>query len=190
MSASSWSLATVETAAGPVACIETEQGLFALEPSLARVGLPDCRTVISLFEDWSPLGSSALACCRQPRSGGARRANAAVSRPCLRARSCVRARTFRPGRDGNAGGEEGGAAAVLLHEAASQCRGRRGRHRPYADGSGSSTGKSNLQPSSESVHATSQPKRRWTTWPDGRWLSTSLHVTIIARPRPSTSSIG
>ncbi len=53
MSASSWSLATVETAAGPVACIETEQGLFALEPSLARVGLPGCRTVISLFEDWT-----------------------------------------------------------------------------------------------------------------------------------------
>ena len=53
MSASSWSLATVETAAGPVACIETEQGLCALEPSLARVGLPGCRTVISLFEDWT-----------------------------------------------------------------------------------------------------------------------------------------
>src|SRR5689334_9148912 len=53
MSASNWSLATVETAAGPLACIETQQGLFALEPSLARVGMPGCRSVIALFDDWS-----------------------------------------------------------------------------------------------------------------------------------------
>ena len=36
-----------------MACIETERGLFALEPSLARAGLPGRRTVMSLFDDWA-----------------------------------------------------------------------------------------------------------------------------------------
>jgi 2-keto-4-pentenoate hydratase/2-oxohepta-3-ene-1,7-dioic acid hydratase in catechol pathway len=52
MAAPTWSLATVETRAGTTACIETESGLFALEPSLARVGLPGRTTILSLFDDW------------------------------------------------------------------------------------------------------------------------------------------
>ncbi len=50
----SWSLATVESDGRPVACIETADGLFALEPSLARVGLLGRATVQSLFDDWAP----------------------------------------------------------------------------------------------------------------------------------------
>ena len=53
MSANSWSLATVEADGSAVACLETTDGLFALEPSLARAGLPGQRTVAGLFEDWS-----------------------------------------------------------------------------------------------------------------------------------------
>jgi 2-keto-4-pentenoate hydratase/2-oxohepta-3-ene-1,7-dioic acid hydratase in catechol pathway len=52
MAAPTWSLATVETRAGTTACNETESGLFALEPSLARVGLPGRTTILSLFDDW------------------------------------------------------------------------------------------------------------------------------------------
>jgi 2-keto-4-pentenoate hydratase/2-oxohepta-3-ene-1,7-dioic acid hydratase in catechol pathway len=52
MAAPTWSLATVDSGAGPVACIETEAGLFALEPSLARAGLAGRTTVLSLFDDW------------------------------------------------------------------------------------------------------------------------------------------
>ncbi len=49
----SWSLATVDVSGRPVACIETAEGLFALEPSLARAGLPGRTSVASLFEDWT-----------------------------------------------------------------------------------------------------------------------------------------
>jgi 2-keto-4-pentenoate hydratase/2-oxohepta-3-ene-1,7-dioic acid hydratase in catechol pathway len=51
--AGSWSLATVESNGSPVACIETADGLFALEPSLARAGLPGRTSVASLFENWA-----------------------------------------------------------------------------------------------------------------------------------------
>jgi len=47
----SWSLATVALN-GPVACIEVGGGLYRLEPSLARAGLPGATTVIGLFSDW------------------------------------------------------------------------------------------------------------------------------------------
>jgi 2-keto-4-pentenoate hydratase/2-oxohepta-3-ene-1,7-dioic acid hydratase in catechol pathway len=57
---SEWSLVTVEAGGSPVACIETVDGLFALEPSLARAGLPEQRTVTGLFEDW-PGSERALA---------------------------------------------------------------------------------------------------------------------------------
>jgi 2-keto-4-pentenoate hydratase/2-oxohepta-3-ene-1,7-dioic acid hydratase in catechol pathway len=53
MAAPTWSLATVDNGAGPVACLETGSGLFALEPSMARVGMPGRSTVLSLFDDWS-----------------------------------------------------------------------------------------------------------------------------------------
>jgi 2-keto-4-pentenoate hydratase/2-oxohepta-3-ene-1,7-dioic acid hydratase in catechol pathway len=47
-----WSLATVAAGEGDLACIETDAGLFALEASLARAGLPGQRSVIGLFEQW------------------------------------------------------------------------------------------------------------------------------------------
>jgi 2-keto-4-pentenoate hydratase/2-oxohepta-3-ene-1,7-dioic acid hydratase in catechol pathway len=50
-----WSLANVETSTGPVACLETPNGLYALEPSLARVGHPGHDTVLSLFGAWDEL---------------------------------------------------------------------------------------------------------------------------------------
>src|SRR5690348_7111565 len=49
---SKWSLATIETGVGPMACIETNDGLFSLAPSLARVGMPEVSSVITLFDDW------------------------------------------------------------------------------------------------------------------------------------------
>ncbi len=49
----SWSLATVDVSGNPFACIETAEGLFALEPSLARAGLPGRTSVASLFDDWA-----------------------------------------------------------------------------------------------------------------------------------------
>ena len=60
MAAAAWSLATVDVDGAPVACLETADGLFALEPSLARVGLPGQRSVAGLFEDW-PAAEAALA---------------------------------------------------------------------------------------------------------------------------------
>ncbi len=48
----SWSLATVEAAGQPVACLEAAGGLYRLEPTLARAGLPCMSTVIALFADW------------------------------------------------------------------------------------------------------------------------------------------
>lgn len=47
-----WSLATVEKDGQPHPCIETPAGLYLLEPSLARVGLPGQRSVLDLLEDW------------------------------------------------------------------------------------------------------------------------------------------
>lgn len=49
---SGWALATVQTTAGPVGCLETPEGLFALEPSLERVGAPGYTTVLQVVEDW------------------------------------------------------------------------------------------------------------------------------------------
>lgn len=49
---SKWSLATVETSVGAIACVETDEGLFSLAPSLARVGMPNVNAVIALFDDW------------------------------------------------------------------------------------------------------------------------------------------
>jgi 2-keto-4-pentenoate hydratase/2-oxohepta-3-ene-1,7-dioic acid hydratase in catechol pathway len=48
---SNWSLATVDHGGQPVACLETDR-LYALEPSLARAGLPGMSTVMDLFGDW------------------------------------------------------------------------------------------------------------------------------------------
>ncbi len=47
-----WTLATVEVTGQAMACLETGGRLYALEPSLARVGLPGMRTGLDLFEDW------------------------------------------------------------------------------------------------------------------------------------------
>jgi len=47
-----WSLATIATANGPVACIEQGGALYALAPSLVRVGLAGIADVAGLFADW------------------------------------------------------------------------------------------------------------------------------------------
>ena len=60
MPAASWSLATVDVDGSAVACLETADGLFALEPSLARAGLPGQSSVAGLFTDW-PAAEAALA---------------------------------------------------------------------------------------------------------------------------------
>ncbi|WP_417599420.1 fumarylacetoacetate hydrolase family protein [Pararhodobacter oceanensis] len=47
-----WALATIAGDSGPVACLETDAGLFRLAPSLARVGGGEVSKVIDLFDDW------------------------------------------------------------------------------------------------------------------------------------------
>ncbi|WP_158747241.1 fumarylacetoacetate hydrolase family protein [Acidisphaera sp. L21] len=47
-----WAVATVECAGTPVACLEVAGSLYALAPSLARVGLPGMQSVAALFADW------------------------------------------------------------------------------------------------------------------------------------------
>jgi 2-keto-4-pentenoate hydratase/2-oxohepta-3-ene-1,7-dioic acid hydratase in catechol pathway len=51
--APTWSLATIHTDAGAVACLETGGKLYRLEPTLARAGLPGIKGAIDLFADWS-----------------------------------------------------------------------------------------------------------------------------------------
>lgn len=46
-----WALATLDTPDGPLACIETAEGLFPLKTALARVG-GTARDVAGLFADW------------------------------------------------------------------------------------------------------------------------------------------
>jgi len=47
-----WSLATVDRAGTAIACLEVGDAAYALEPSLARVGLAGMTRVIDLFGDW------------------------------------------------------------------------------------------------------------------------------------------
>ncbi len=60
MAKAGWALVTVEMAGAPVACLEADDALYALEPSLARIGLAGQSSVIGLFADW-PRSSAALA---------------------------------------------------------------------------------------------------------------------------------
>lgn len=53
--ASGWALATVQTASGPLGCLETPRGLFALAASLERVGAPGYGTVREVLDDWDRL---------------------------------------------------------------------------------------------------------------------------------------
>ena len=50
--AGQWALATVQTAQGPVACLELQDKLYSLAPSLARIGQPAFTTVAALFEHY------------------------------------------------------------------------------------------------------------------------------------------
>ena len=50
--AGQWALATVQTAQGPVACLELQGKFYALAPSLARLGLPPLSTVAALIEHY------------------------------------------------------------------------------------------------------------------------------------------
>jgi 2-keto-4-pentenoate hydratase/2-oxohepta-3-ene-1,7-dioic acid hydratase in catechol pathway len=47
-----WSLATVERAGEPIACLEIDDACYAREPSLARAGRAGVTRVIDLFADW------------------------------------------------------------------------------------------------------------------------------------------
>ncbi len=47
-----WALATVQTEHGPVACLEVQDSLYSLAPTLARMGLPSFATVAALFENY------------------------------------------------------------------------------------------------------------------------------------------
>lgn len=57
-----WALATVAAGSAAVACVETQAGLFRLQPSLARAGLPGMDSTIALFADW-PRARAALDAC-------------------------------------------------------------------------------------------------------------------------------
>lgn len=59
MSATSWSLATVQTSEGPTACVEIGGTRYPLEETLRRVGLPGMTSVAALFVDW-PASQAAL----------------------------------------------------------------------------------------------------------------------------------
>ena len=48
-----WSLATIDTEPHPTACLEVQDRFYALEPSLARAGLPGMHSTIDLFADWA-----------------------------------------------------------------------------------------------------------------------------------------
>jgi 2-keto-4-pentenoate hydratase/2-oxohepta-3-ene-1,7-dioic acid hydratase in catechol pathway len=50
--ASEWALATVEIGGAAVACLESGDALYRLEPSLARAGLPGQTSIAGLFSDW------------------------------------------------------------------------------------------------------------------------------------------
>lgn len=52
MSLSPWSLATVQTPAGPRACVEAGGRFYDLEASLGRTGLVGATSVMALFADW------------------------------------------------------------------------------------------------------------------------------------------
>lgn len=54
-----WALATVEVDGQPTACIEVDEQLYRLAPSLARVGHAGADTVMALFQDW-PTSAKAL----------------------------------------------------------------------------------------------------------------------------------
>lgn len=47
-----WSLATVQAGGVPIACIERHGALYALEPTLARAGLPGLSALTHLFPVW------------------------------------------------------------------------------------------------------------------------------------------
>jgi 2-keto-4-pentenoate hydratase/2-oxohepta-3-ene-1,7-dioic acid hydratase in catechol pathway len=53
MPRSNWSLATIDTKNGPLACVEVEGRLYRLDASLARAGVPGMAAVASLFRDWA-----------------------------------------------------------------------------------------------------------------------------------------
>ncbi len=59
MPSGSWSLATIATTGGPLACVEEEGRFYRLDASLARVGVHGMTSVASLFCDWAR-GSAAL----------------------------------------------------------------------------------------------------------------------------------
>lgn len=69
MPAAAWSLATVDVNGVAVACLETADGLFALEPSLARVGHPGQRTVAGLFDDWTAAEAALAAALARVSAG-------------------------------------------------------------------------------------------------------------------------
>lgn len=58
MSISSWSLATIATTGGPLACVEEGGKLYRLDASLARAGMPGMTTIASLFWDWARVSAA------------------------------------------------------------------------------------------------------------------------------------
>lgn len=72
-----WALATIDTPAGPLACIELDDRLYRLEPSMARVGVPGITSVATLFagEDgcWRRLDDASASLDEADRVVGERR---------------------------------------------------------------------------------------------------------------------
>jgi 2-keto-4-pentenoate hydratase/2-oxohepta-3-ene-1,7-dioic acid hydratase in catechol pathway len=58
MPISSWSLATIATTGGPLACVEQGGRLYRLDASLARAGMPGMTTIAALFWDWARVSAA------------------------------------------------------------------------------------------------------------------------------------
>lgn len=56
LAAAPWALATLQTAKGPLACLDVDGRCYALAPSLARVGLPALDSVAQVFEHFETVG--------------------------------------------------------------------------------------------------------------------------------------
>ncbi len=58
MPSSNWSLATIATQDGPLACVEAGGRLYRLGASLARAGVPGMTSVAALFSDWARVAAA------------------------------------------------------------------------------------------------------------------------------------
>ena len=130
-----WSLVTVNSS-GPTACLEVGGELYRLMPSLQRVGMGGAANVADLFSDWGRSRAALEKAAEQVQSQDRIGSHAGFLAPLLYPGKvlCAGANYYDHLEEmGVPDTQQGGAAAVLLLQAAAQCGGRRGRHRAHAD---------------------------------------------------------